>query len=586
MPITNHIAQALCAALEYAPDRAGELAQTLTAPPNPAMGDFAFPCFQLAKALRLPPPKIAADLAARLQPDALIARATAQGPYINIHLNRAEVARQVLGAVLADPAGCGSRNIGGGEVIVLDFSAPNIAKPFHFGHLRSTNLGADLARIFSFLGYRVVRKNYIGDWGTQFGFVIYAWQKWGEVKLLRERAIDYLVELYVRAHRESEGDPGVREQARQLFLRLEQDDPEITALWQQFRELSLAGFMKTYQRLGIAFDSYDGEAAVNHLVEETIDRFVRAGIAEESLGALVVQVNAVLGREIAPLMLRKSDGASTYAARDCAEALDRWKRYGFSANIYVVSRQEDHFAQVFAALTRLAAAEQWESQWPASCENVSFGYVRGMSTRKGEAVWLEDVLDEARDRARRVREEKSAANPRAFPTLSAAELEHVSESVGQAALLYFDVSARRLSDVTFDWDSVLQFEGNTGPYLQYSHARMCGIFRRAATLGLDAGGSAVPEFSASLVDEEWALVMILRGFGPAVERAGAGREPHEVARFLHELASAYNAFYNNCTVINPDDLHTTHARLALVSAARSVLARGLGLLGIRPLETM
>ncbi len=362
MPITTPIAQALCAALEYAPERGEEIAGLLTAPPNLSMGDFAFPCFQLAKALRAPPPKIAADLAARVNPDALIAKAVAQGPYVNLHLHRPEAARRVLGAVLTEARGEVRRNTGGGQVVVLDFSAPNIAKPFHFGHLRSTNLGADLARIFAFLGYRVVRRNYLGDWGTQFGFVIHAWQKWGDAQLLRERAIDYLVELYVRAYRESESDPGVREQARLLFLRLEQGDPEITALWRQFRELSLAGFMKTYRRLGIEFDSYEGEAAVNPLVEATIARFQRAGVAEESQGALVVQVSAVIGREIAPLMLRKSDGASTYAARDCAEALDRWERYGFSANIYVVSRQEDHFAQVFAALTRLGEAEGWDSR--------------------------------------------------------------------------------------------------------------------------------------------------------------------------------------------------------------------------------
>ncbi len=584
MPITSHVAQALCAALEYAPERAGEIAEALTAPPALALGDFAFPCFALAKQLRMAPPKIAADLAARVAPDALIARAVAAGPYVNIFLERAEATRRVLGAIAADPLRWGSHNEGGGQVVVLDFSAPNIAKPFHFGHLRSTNIGADLARIFSFMGYRVVRKNYLGDWGTQFGFVIYAWQKWGDPAELEAHAIDYLVDLYVRAYRESEADPAVREQARHLFLRLEQGDPQIAALWQQFRELSLAGFMKTYERLGIAFDSYEGEASVNHLVDTVIERFVKAGVAEESQGALVVQVSALLGREIAPLMLRKSDGASTYAARDCAEAIDRWERHGFSANIYVVSRQEDHFAQLFAALTRLAAAEQWDSHWPATCENVSFGYVRGMSTRKGEAVWLEDVLDEARDRARRVREEKSAANPRAFPALSEAELGYVSESVGQAALLYFDVSSRRLSDVSFDWDTVLQFEGNTGPYLQYSHARMCGIFRRAATAGL--GGFDAGAVATGLADEEWALVLALRAFPTAVAAACAGREPHEIARYLYELASAFNAFYNKHTVIDAADPATSRARLALVRAAQLTLGNGLKLLGIRPLETM
>ena len=585
MPITSHVAQALCAALEYAPERVAEVERALTVPPNLAMGDLAFPCFLLAKQLRAPPPKIAADLAGRLAGDGLIARAIAQGPYVNIYLHRSEAAQHVLGGIFAEPEAYGSRNLGGGQVIVLDFSAPNIAKPFHFGHLRSTNLGADLARIFSFMGYRVVRKNYIGDWGTQFGFVIYAWQKWGEISALHERAIEYLVELYIRANKESEADPAVREQARHLFLRLEQGDPEIAALWQQFRELSLAGFMKTYERLNITFDSYEGEASVNHLVETVIERFIRAGVAEESQGALVVEVNAVLGRELAPLMLRKSDGASTYAARDCAEAIDRWERYGFSANVYVVSRQEDHFAQVFAALTRLAAAEQWENHWPATCENVSFGYVRGMSTRKGEAVWLEAVLDEARDRARRVREEKSAANPRAFPALSPDELAYVSESVGQAALLYFDVSSRRLSDVTFDWDTVLQFEGNTGPYLQYSYARMCGIFRRAAEQGL-ARSEADVSLSGTLADEEWALVLALRAFPPAVERACEHREPHEIAHCLYELASAFNAFYNKHTVIDTGDPATSRARLGLVRASQVVLANGLKLLGIRPLEFM
>jgi arginyl-tRNA synthetase len=585
MPITSHIAQALCAALEYSPEHAPDVARTLTTPPSLAMGDFAFPCFQLARKMRAPPPKIAADLAARIGTDALITQAVAQGPYVNVHLHRPEATRRVLGAILAEPDSYGGRNLGGGQVIVLDFSAPNIAKPFHFGHLRSTNIGADLARIFSFLGYRVVRKNYIGDWGTQFGFVIYAWQKWGDLHVLRERAIEYLVELYVRAYRDSEADPAVRDEARHLFLRLEQGDPEIAALWQQFRELSLEGFMRTYERLGITFDSYEGEASVNHLVESVIARFVKAGVAVESEGALVVHVSDSLGREIAPMMLRKSDGASTYAARDCAEAIDRWERYGFSSNIYVVSRQEDHFAQVFAALQKLAVAENWDTRWPATCENVSFGYVKGMSTRKGEAVWLEDVLDEARDRARRVREEKSAANPRAFPGLGEAELEEVSEAVGQAALLYFDVSSRRMSDITFDWDTVLQFEGNTGPYLQYSHARMCGIFRKAAELGLPANAAA-PDTLPPLSDEEWALVLKMHAFPDAVERAGAAREPHEVAHYVHELSSVFNAFYNKHTVIEPADPVITQARLALVRSAQVVLATGLRLLGIRPLEFM
>jgi arginyl-tRNA synthetase len=585
MQINEHIAARLCGALDWPADRAGAVAAMLAAPPDPALGDVAFPCFGLAKERRQAPPLIAKELAAKIGSDDVIARAVPAGPYLNFFLDRGRVTPGVLSAALGDPAGFGRRGFGAGRTVVIDFSSPNIAKPFHFGHLRSTNIGAGIARLLEFQGYRVVRRNYIGDWGTQFGFVIYAWRRWGDETELASRAIDYLVELYIRAYRESEQDAGVRDEARNLFLRLEQGDPEIRTLWSRFRELSLGGFQDTYRRLGIEFDSYAGESAVNDAVAPVIERFIRAGVAVESEGALVVPVADVIGREIAPCMLRKSDGASTYAARDCAEALARYEAWGFDANIYVVSRQEDHFAQVFAALGKLAQAEGWADPWPGRCENVSFGFVRGMSTRKGEAVWLDAVLNEARDQARRQRLEKSAANVRAFPELSPAELDAVSEAVGLAAVLYFDVSARRMTDVTFDWKTVLQFEGNTGPYLQYSHARMCGIFRKALDAGLTP--SAAPDDAARLGNaEEWALVLKLLGFAPTLERATREREPFEVARYLNELSAVFNAFYNAHQVIDPADAALSRARLALVGATRGVLATGLGLLGLTALETM
>ena len=585
MQITSHVAQVVRTALGGPVERTGPVEDALATPPNPAMGDVAFPCFQLAKELRTSPQLIAKNLAGKIAPDTFIDSARAEGPYLNLFLNRASTTAQVLGEIRDHPETYGRQDLGGGRALVLDFAAPNIAKPFHFGHLRSTNLGADLARIFTFQGWRVVRKNYIGDWGTQFGFVIWAWQQWGEEAALKARAIDYLVELYIKANQQGEKDPGVREQARKLFLRLEQGDPEIVALWDRFRGLSLEGFHRTYDRLGIAFDSYDGESSLNDKVQPVIARFLKAGVARESQGAIVVDVSDVLGREIAPCMLQKSDGASTYAARDCAEAIDRWEKYRFGANIYVVSRQEDHFAQVFAALGKLAVAEGWPENWPARCENVSFGFVRGMSTRKGEAVWLEAVLDEARDRAARYRAERAAANARVDPGLPASEMAAVSEAVGQAALLYFDVSSRRLTDVTFDWDTVLQFEGNTGPYLQYTHARISGIFRKAGEAGL--GGTAAAEDMGLLVaDEEWALVQKLRNFSAAVRRAAEQREPFEVAHYLHELASVFNAFYNRHVVLDEADPARSRARLALVGSARTVLANGLRLLGICPLEYM
>ncbi len=585
MQITSHIAHAVCTALGWPVERATQVEDALTAPPNPALGDVAFACFQLAKELRSAPQLIAKDLAAKIAPDPIIASARAEGPYVNLFLNRANATEQVLGEIRDAPDTYGRRNLGAGRTLVLDFSAPNIAKPFHFGHLRSTNLGADLARILAFQGWQVIRKNYLGDWGTQFGFVIWAWQQWGDEAALEARAIDYLVELYIRANQESAQNLTVREQARALFLRLEQGDPEIVPLWQRFRSLSLEGFQRTYDRLGITFDSYDGESSLNDKVQPVIERFLKAGVAKESLGAIVVEVSDVLGREIAPCMLQKSDGASTYAARDCAEAIDRWEKYRFGANVYVVSRQEDHFAQVFAALGKLARAEQWPENWPALCENVSFGYVRGMSTRKGEAVWLEDVLDEARDRAARYRAERAAANARAHAELPAEELAAISEAVGQAALLYFDVSSRRQTDVTFDWDTVLQFEGNTGPYLQYTHARMSGIFRKATEAGF-ATTAARGDLSLLVADEEWALVQKLRGYSDVLRRAAEQREPFEVAHYLHELASVFNAFYNRHLVLDEADPARSRARLALVGSTRTVLANGLRLLGIQPLEFM
>jgi arginyl-tRNA synthetase len=284
-------------------------------------------------------------------------------------------------------------------------------------------------------------------------------------------------------------------------------------------------------------------------------------------------------------MLQKSDGASTYAARDCAEAVDRWERYQFGANLYVVSRQEDHFAQVFAALGKLAVAEQWPVNWPERCENISFGYVRGMSTRKGEAVWLEAVLDEARDRAGRFRVQRAEASARGASELTASAADTVSEAVGQAALLYFDVSSRRMTDVSFDWDAVLQFEGNTGPYLQYAHARMSGIFRKAAGLGLIAIDE--PGDLATLgADEEWLLVQKLRGYAGAVRRAAELREPFEIAHYLYELASVFNTFYNKHVVLDVAEPVRSRARLTLVRATQSVLRSGLQLLGIRALEQM
>lgn len=583
-----HLSNALGSALPSQTCDAVRLAEMLGAPPDPRWGDIALGCFPLARSSGISPAELAAQLASQLVGDPLVNVAEARGPYLNIFLKRPEATRLILQEVLAQGEAYGRQDVGGGRTIVLDYSSPNIAKPFHFGHLRSTNLGACLARIWEALGYRVWRQNYLGDWGTQFGLVMYAWRMYGDEKHLSTRAVEYLVDLYIRANREAEEDPSVRETARLLFKRLEDGDPELKALWARFRELSIASLQRTYARLSYTFDSYEGEAAMNDKVAPVIDRFLRAGVATVSDGAVIVEVADLLGRALAPCMLRKSDGATTYAARDCAAAIDRWERHRFAANVYVVARQQDHFAQVFTALRKLGLAEGWTEMWPDRCENVPFGFVRGMSTRNGTAVWLDEVLDEARSRADMVRAQTDVNMSNTLAPLGAKELDEINEAIGQAAVLHFDVSARRMSDLTFAWDDVLRFEGHTGPYLQYTHARICGIYRKLSEVGAVSEKVRKTTTAARHItsDDEWRVVRKLADYPRTVLVAGERREPSEVAHYLFELASHVNRFYYACRVLDQSDPTLTSERLQLVEAARTVLSAGLRLLGIKPLEAM
>ncbi len=588
MQFDQHIVRVLAAAADLGEDGPALVAANIKTPPRPELGDVAFPCFPLAKILRRAPNQIAQQLVERIRGDELIDRAVAQGPFVNLFLKRGLVAHQVLGAVHEQGEAYGRQDVGQGGVVVLDYSHPNIAKPFHIGHLRSTNLGAAMARIFATVGYRPFRKNYLGDWGTQFGYVIYAWQKYGEEEALRERAVSYLVELYVRANQEAEEDETIRDQARDLFRRLEEGDPEIHALWARFREMSIENYQLTYRRLGVAFDSYEGEASISAKIPEVVQRFRDAGLARESEGALVVDVAETIGKDVPPCMLLKSDGSSTYGTRDCAEALYRWENHAFALNLYVVARQDLHFAQVFAALHRLAQAEGWETDWTDRCEVAPFGFVKGMSTRKGEVVWLEDVLDEACSRAKETRLAKQAENPKAFPAMSAEDQDAIAEAVGLAAILHFDVSAQRVKDVTFDWDTVLHFEGRTGPYLQYGHARIAGLFRKAEAMGIATPERCIATEDADrlLADQEWALVRALERYPAEILRAAEAREPNFVARYLYELCSALNSFYAHCKVLDPSAPELSQARLQLVAAVRTVIANGLALLGIQAPEVM
>jgi len=580
-----------------------EVLSLLEAPPQPEMGDLAFPCFTLSKKLKQNPAKIAADLAGKLKAEAgaSFKQIAAKGPYLNFFFDETALARETLTDIRAQTDHFGGSEEGQGQTVVIDYSSPNIAKPFHIGHLRSTVIGATLCRIYAALGFRPVGINHLGDWGTQFGMVMAAYSESPDEAELEEHPIRYSLKLYTEFNRRAEAEEAAREQARQWFRRLEAGDPEATALWQKFRELSLGEFQRIYQRLGIRFDHYMGESFYNDKMEDAITRVEKAGLMEKGEdGAELVRLEE---EKMPPLLLRKSDGATLYATRDLAAAIFRWERYHPARILYVVGTpQELHFRQLIRVLEKMGC------DWAQNLVHVKFGHVQGMSTRQGTAVFLEDVLDEAAARAR----EKIAENVKAGKLDPASATEELAEAIGIGALIAQDLKNRRERDVVFDWDQALNFDGETGPYLQYTHARICGILRKS--------GRPVPEkadYSLLAEPETLELLKALSRFPEAVEKAGAENEPSYIADNLFSITKNFNAFYNTNRVILIFDeqfksfyrqvtgqdlkidapLVTTEqlirkkqlqevARLMLVDAVRQVLHNGLALLGIKPLEQM
>jgi arginyl-tRNA synthetase len=538
----------------------------LTVPPRMEMGDYAFPCHAVAKLRKAAPAAVAVELAAaslgRLR---LLAGAEAAGGYLNLRVDRVLFTRAVLEAAVGAGTRYGDSTVGAGRTVVIDYSAPNIAKPFHVGHLRSTIIGAALYRIYAKLGYHVVGVNHLGDWGVQFGTLIVGLRRWGRPDDIHD--LDALNRHYVRYHKEEEIDPTIREEAREWFRRQEAGDPEAIGLWRQIRETSLEYFQATYARIGVHFDSFDGEAFYNDKMEPVIQEAVEKGVATESEGALIIDL-ATEGIET-PALLRKTDGATLYITRDLAAALYRRKTYDFHAMLYVVgSDQHLHFEQLFACLRRLGYT------WAADCRHVSFGRVLGLSTRKGTAVYLAEYLDEARERVRAYME----AHPENRPV--EVDVDAVAEELGKAAIYFADLSRQRVKDVQFDWDRACSFDGDTGPYLVNAHARIAGIIRKSG-VDLDPGA----EVSVLAEPEAQALVRLISKYPDALRAAAAANEPSELATYLLEVAHALHAGYNVLRVKDaPADV--APARRLLFEAVRVVLAGGLGLLGITPLERM
>ncbi|MFL5320057.1 MAG: arginine--tRNA ligase [Myxococcaceae bacterium] len=542
----------------------------LVKPAEPQHGDLTFPTFQLAKAQRKAPPQIAAGLASQLKvPGVEIA---AVGPYVNARFQPMPFTGEVVDAVRSQSARYGHSTAGAGKTVVIDYSSPNIAKPIGFHHIRTTFLGHAIANLYRSQGWKVEGINYLGDWGKQFGLVAVGFQEYGDPARRKEMA--HLVEVYVRANQRAEQEPEFDARARDFFRKMEANDPEALKLWKEFRDTSLDGFKKVYDRLGITFEHYDGESLYQGKMDAVIDRIRSTVGVKESEGALIVDMPQKEGEP--PVLLKKSDGSTLYATRDLAAAIDRYERFHFDKSLYVVAQDQAlHFRQFFEVLERMGLS------WAKNLTHVNFGRIGGMSTRKGQIVLLTDVLDEAKNRAM----EKVRANIEAGK-IQTPDPDKLAEQIGLGAIVFGDLKNNRKTDYTFDWEEVLSFEGHTGPYLQYAHARAANI--------LSKGGGAPKAYDAALLSlpEEQALVRVLARLPQAVAEATEGNEPSVVARLLLDVAAAFSRWYTlgnqdrDKRVLLENDERMRAARLALTDAVRVTLSTGLSLLGIAAPENM
>ncbi len=557
--------------IEYLADKTGQnretLEQAVSPPRDPKLGDYAFPCFPLAKELKKSPVQIAAELAEAFEPGGGIQIAEAAGPYLNFRIDPVAIVEMTLDKIAAEGERYGSPP-GTGQVIALDFSSPNIAKPFGIHHLRTTVIGNSLYQILTHLGNQVIRINHLGDWGTQFGQVIAAFQRWGDEKELEAHALSYLVDLYVRFNQEVKEDPALKDEGRMWFRKLEEGDATARQLWQHFRELSIEDLKGCYRRLGIEFDSYEGEAFYEDKLDDAVARLEQRGITTISDGALVVDLSEF---DMPPCLLRKSDGASLYATRDVAAALYRREELRAEKVVYVVAAQQSlHFRQFFKVL------EMMDPEWKEDFIHVSFGMMRfegmKMSTREGTFILLDEVLDEAEEAARKLIEEKST---------DLEDPDAVARMVGMGALIFGDLKNDRVNDVVFRLDEAINPDGDTAPYIQYVHARICGILRKY--------NKPIPknvEYSLLTEKEEVALAKILYEFPRVVASAGEHYKPHLIARYLLRLAKQFHVFYHNRRVLDAGSQQLVEARVLLVDRVREVIRLGMSLLGIEVSERM
>ncbi|WP_027398712.1 arginine--tRNA ligase [Anaerovorax odorimutans] len=550
-----------------------EIKDMIEIPVDSKMGDYAFPCFKLAKLLKKAPPMIAQGIAENLKGYDLFEKVENVNAYVNLFLSRKVFMKDLMNTVADEKDIYGSSDIGQNRKVIVEFSSPNIAKPFHIGHIRSTVIGNSIYKIYDFLGYDTVRINHLGDYGTQFGKMIVAYRKWGNETDVINEPIKTLLSYYVKFHEEAEKDPSLEDEARAVFTRLENGEKEETRLWKWFRDESLKEFNRVYDMLGIEFDSYAGESFYSDKMGRIVDMLNEKKLLKESEGAKIVDLEEY---NLSPALIMKKDGSTLYITRDIAAAVYRKEHYNFYKNLYIVASQQNlHFQQWFKIIDLLGM------DWAKDCVHIPFGLVSldegTMSTRHGRVVFLEDVLTRAVEQTKDIIKEKN---------VNTDNLEITAKQVGIGAVIFQELSNNRIKDYVFSWEKILNFEGETGPYVQYTHARAASILRNAGSSGDEALKNvqgAVMDYVT--VDSGYELAKLIYRFPQVVVDAAEKYEPSVITRHIVDIAQSFNRFYHDEHIL-VDNEEEKKAKLILTYAAKQTIKNGLQLLGMEAPERM
>lgn len=536
-------------------------------PPSSQLGDFAVPCFRFAKVMRKSPNLIAETIASQIPADENFDKVTNEGPYVNFFVSKTSFTKDILTEIVDKKEKYGSKDIGQGRSVIVEFSSPNIAKPFHIGHIRTTIIGNVLYKIYKFMGFNAIAINHLGDFGTQFGMLISAYKKWGVKEDIEQNPIPELLKLYIRFNEEAEKNPELIDEARYWFKELENGNEEAIGLWQWFKDVSMIEFNRVYKMLGIKFDSFAGESFYSDKMPRVIEELIQKDLLVDSQGAKIVDLSAF---DMPSPLIQKSDGSTLYITRDIAAAIYRKETYDFYKNIYVVAAQQNLHFQQWMKIVELMGYE-----WASDCLHVPFGMVSleegTLSTRKGRVVFLEDVLKKAVEKTLEIINERN-------PGLE--NKEDVAKKVGIGAVLFQELYNNRIKDYTFSWEKTLSFEGETGPYAQYTYARTCSILNKyGKKVSTDVDYNLIKD------DKEFEVIKALSNFGEVIESSMEKNEPFYITRYIIDLAQKFNKFYNNCHILVEDE-ELMKSRVLLTYAVNITIKNGLDLLGIEAPEKM